>query len=154
MSDGSSGLDSQSLTFVVDGREFGVDILRVQEIRTWTRPMPIPWAPSWVKGVINLRGDIVPLVDVRERLGLPTQEPGELTGVLVVRATHGDQRRIVGLIVDSMSDVVSIAPETIKPPPDLGHSKESFSKGIAVLQDKLVTLLDVDGLLGAIGAPQ
>ncbi|MDX2013217.1 MAG: chemotaxis protein CheW [Myxococcaceae bacterium] len=151
MSDGSSGAEAQSLTFVVDEREFGVDILRVQEIRTWSPPMPIPWAPAWVKGVINLRGDIVPLVDVRERLGLAPRTPGEFTGVVVVRNRRAEGERVVGLIVDAMSDVVSIPDDVVKPAPDVGGAHDRSSRGIAVLHDKLVTLLDVDALLEGLG---
>jgi purine-binding chemotaxis protein CheW len=151
VSDGSAGGETQSLTFVVDEREFGVDILRVQEIRTWSRPMPIPWAPSWVKGVINLRGDIVPLVDVRERLGMSSRPPGEFTGVVVVRNRRAEGERVVGLIVDALSDVVSIPNDVIKPAPDLVGEKDRSARGIAILDDKLVTVLDVDALLDGLG---
>src|SRR5581483_734926 len=99
--------------------EYGVDILRVQEIRGWSRPMPVPRAPGFIKGVINLRGDVVPIADLRERLGLPTLAHGPLTVIIVLRVAGADRERIMGIIVDGMSDVTTVAVEDIKRPPEL-----------------------------------
>jgi len=137
---------SQLLTFVVAGEEFGVDILRVQEIRGWSRPMPLPKTPAYIKGVINIRGDIVPIADLRERLGLPSVEPGATTVIVVVRVEHGGKGRTMGFVVDAMSDVTALANDAIKPPPDLAdHAGVSgMASGIALVDERMITILDVD----------
>nr|HEX4315829.1 chemotaxis protein CheW [Kofleriaceae bacterium] len=136
----------QLLTFVVAGEEFGVDILRVQEIRGWSRPMPLPRTPAYIKGVINIRGDIVPIADLRERLGLHAVEVGPTTVIVVVRVSHGDQARTMGFVVDAMSDVTTIARDAVKPPPDLAETAGAagMASGIAVVDDRMITILDVD----------
>jgi purine-binding chemotaxis protein CheW len=140
----------QLLTFIVDGQEYGVDILRVQEIRGWTAPMPIPSAPSYIKGVINIRGDVVPIADMRERLGLPSLEYGQTTVVVVLRVAFGSRDRIMGVIVDAMSDVTSVPVDAIKPPPTFHAHELSLARGIATLEEKMITILDVDRIFGAI----
>src|SRR5882724_6391396 len=110
----------QFLTFVVDGEEYGVDILRVQEIRGWSQPMPIPNTPPLIKGVINIRGDIVPIADLRERLGLAQNAAGATTAVVVLRVSQGNRHRVMGIIVDAMSDGTNVPVEQIKPPPEFG----------------------------------
>jgi len=136
----------QLLTFVVAGEEFGVDILRVQEIRGWSRPMPLPKTPPYIKGVINIRGDIVPIADLRERLGLPSLEAGATTVIVVVRVEHGDQSRTMGFVVDAMSDVTTISRDAVKPPPDLAETAgvAGMASGIALVEQRMITILDVD----------
>ncbi|HEY1087920.1 MAG TPA: chemotaxis protein CheW [Archangium sp.] len=142
----------QVLTFVLNEQEFGVDILRVQEIRGWSAPMPIPQAPGYVKGVINLRGDIVPIADLRERLGFAHADYGPSTVVVVLRTQSAGQERVLGVIVDAMSDVMTLATSDIRPTPELiGGEEARHTKGIATVGDKLITLLNVDALFGAIG---
>jgi purine-binding chemotaxis protein CheW len=136
---------AQLLTFVIDTEEYGVEILRVQEIRGWSRPMPIPNTPSYVLGVINIRGDIVPIADLRERLGIERRAAGPTTAVVVLRVGQGARQRIMGIVVDAMSDVTDVAMDQIKPPPDFGAASQSgLTKGIATLADKMVTILEVD----------
>ena len=135
----------QLLTFVVDTEEYGVEILRVQEIRGWSKPMPIPNSPPYVLGVINIRGDIVPIADLRERLGMARQPHGPTTAVVVLRVAQGAHHRIMGIVVDAMSDVTDVAADQIKPPPDFGAATDGgLTKGIATLADKMVTILEVD----------
>lgn len=136
----------QLLTFVVATEEFGVDILRVQEIRGWSRPMPLPRTPSYIKGVINIRGDIVPIADLRERLGLAQLEAGPTTVIVVVRVEHAGQSRTVGFVVDAMSDVTTVGQEAVKPPPDLVDASgvASMASGIALVETRMITILDVD----------
>jgi purine-binding chemotaxis protein CheW len=135
----------QLLTFIVDDREYGVDILRVQEIRGWSPAMPIPNAPPYLRGVINIRGDIVPIADLRHRLGLPSLDYGETTVVVVLRVQFGGKERVMGIIVDAMSDVTSIPTSCVRPPPVLQDGKDALlARGIAALQDKMLTILDVD----------
>ena len=140
-----AGTMAQLLTFVVDTEEYGVEILRVQEIRGWSKPMPIPNTPSYVLGVINIRGDIVPIADLRERLGLEHRPYGATTAVVVLRVAQGARQRIMGIVVDAMSDVTNVPVGDIKPPPDFGaDAGTGLARGIATLADKMVTILDVD----------
>ena len=139
---------AQLLTFFLEQQEYGVDILRVQEIRGWSQPMPIPGAPSYIKGVINIRGDVVPIADLRERLGLPALDYGPTTAVVVLRVRYKNRDRIMGVIVDAMSDVTTVPGEALKPPPTFYDSKESLAKEIAALEDKMITILDVDCVFG------
>jgi purine-binding chemotaxis protein CheW len=136
----------QLLTFFVAGAEYGVDILRVQEIRGWSAPMPLPRTPPFVKGVINIRGDIIPIADLRERLGLPAHEPGATTAIVVVRIDHGGRSTVRGIVVDAMSDVTNVDAAQVKPPPEVAEAAgfAAFARGIAIVDDKLITILDVD----------
>jgi len=139
---------AQLLTFFLDDQEYGVDILRVQEIRGWSAPMPIPGAPPYIKGVINIRGDVVPIADLRERLGLSTLEYGTTTAVVVLRVRYKNRDRIMGVVVDAMSDVTTVPGEALRPPPTFHDSAESLAKEIATLDDKMITILDVDCVFG------
>jgi purine-binding chemotaxis protein CheW len=136
----------QLLTFVVAGEEFGVDILRVQEIRGWSRPMPLPRTPPYIRGVINIRGDIVPIADLRERLGIDSLVPGPTTVIVVVRVEHASRNRTMGFVVDAMSDVTTVERDAIKPPPELAESggMASMASGIALVEQRMITILDVD----------
>jgi len=135
----------QLLTFVVAGEEFGVDILRVQEIRGWSRPMPLPRTPSYIRGVINIRGDIVPIADLRERLGLASLTPGPTTVIVVVRVEHASRNRTMGFVVDAMSDVTTVDHASVKPPPELAETTTtSMASGIALVEQRMITILDVD----------
>jgi purine-binding chemotaxis protein CheW len=135
----------QLLTFVVAGEEFGVDILRVQEIRGWSRPMPLPRTPPYIRGVINIRGDIVPIADLRERLGLESLVPGPTTVIVVVRVEHGPRNRTMGFVVDAMSDVTTVERDSVKPPPELAESSgAAMASGIALVEQRMITILDVD----------
>ncbi len=136
----------QLLTFVVAGEEFGVDILRVQEIRGWSRPMPLPRTPPYIRGVINIRGDIVPIADLRERLGLPSLVPGPTTVIVVVRVEHANRNRTMGFVVDAMSDVTTVERDAVKPPPELAETTAgaSMASGIALVEQRMITILDVD----------
>ena len=135
----------QLLTFVVAGEEFGVDILRVQEIRGWSRPMPLPRTPPYIRGVINIRGDIVPIADLRERLGIESLTPGPTTVIVVVRVEHGQRNRTMGFVVDAMSDVTTVENESVKPPPELAETTTtSMASGIALVEQRMITILDVD----------
>jgi purine-binding chemotaxis protein CheW len=135
----------QLLTFFVANEEYGVDILRVQEIRGWSAPMPVPNSPSYIEGVINIRGDIVPIADLRERLGLPRLPGGPTTAVVVLRVTQKGRQRVMGIVVDAMSDVTNIPHDSIKPAPDFGeHASSLLTKGIATVSEKMITILNVD----------
>jgi len=136
--------DLQILTFFVNGDEYAVDILSVQEIRSWAAPMPIPHAPSFVKGVINIRGEIVPIVDLRSRLGFPEGVP-DTTTVIVVMRDKSTVPRVLGVVVDAMSDVLNVLNDMIKPTPV--QSESGVTMGIIAMPDKMIGLLNPDLLL-------
>jgi purine-binding chemotaxis protein CheW len=139
----------QFLTFVLAGEHYGVDILRVREIRGWVPVTPIPNAPSYVQGVLNLRGTIVPVFDLRMRFGLPRQEYGATTVVIVLAVTApAGARRILGVVVDAVSDVFNVPAEEIRPAPDFGSTvRTEFIQGMASIGERLIVLLDTDRLL-------
>jgi len=140
----------QYLTFTLGEEEYGVDILRVQEIKGWQRVTPIPNTPHYVKGVINLRGTIVPVIDLRERFGMSAQEYSKFTVVVMVRVVSaGGRERIMGLVVDALSEVYTFQSEQIRPAPEFGAAlRTNFLRGLATVDDnKMVIILDVDELL-------
>jgi purine-binding chemotaxis protein CheW len=146
----------QFLTFVLGGEEYGVTILQVQGIQGWDRVTPIPNTPEYILGVINLRGAIVPIVDLRRRFGMPAAEFGPTTVVIVVRvAQENRNERTLGLVVDAVSEVCNVNAADRKPAPDFGsHIKTDFVKGLATVDKRMVILLDIDrlvseGLLGS-----
>ena len=150
---GAARESEQLLTFIIDGEEYGVDILRVQEIRSWSNPMPIPNTPPFIKGVINIRGDIVAIADLRERLSLPRLPYGPTTVVVVLHVGQEGQHRVMGIIVDAMSDVTNVASSAIKPPPVFRDSGSApLAKGILTLESKMITILDVDRIFDDAGA--
>jgi purine-binding chemotaxis protein CheW len=150
---GTASASEQLLTFIVDGEEYGVDILRVQEIRSWSNPMPIPNTPHYIKGVINIRGDVVAIADLRERLSLPRLDYGPTTVVVVLRVGGGTHERVMGVIVDAMSDVTTVPQSAIKSPPAFKSNHEgSVTKGIVTLENKMITILDVDRIFDASSA--
>lgn len=135
---------SQFLTFQLGDELYGVDILRVQEIKGYTTVTKIPNTPSHIKGVLNLRGTIVPIVELRTKFGMPTIEYTLFTVIVVVVI----QEKIMGLVVDAVSDVLNIDKKDIQPPPQFGAKVDvSFLNGIGKSGDKLVALLDMDRLL-------
>lgn len=141
---------NQYLTFQLGEEFYGIDILRVQEIKGYTAVTRIPNTPAHIKGVLNLRGTIVPVVELRTKFGMPTIDYTSFTVVIIVVVNE----RVVGLVVDSVSDVLNIASQNVQSAPQLGTQIDvSFLTGIGKCGDKLVSLLDVDRLLNDIGAP-
>lgn len=139
----------QFLSFTLGNEEYGVDILRVQEIRSWEPVSRIPNVPSYEKGVVNLRGAIVPIIDLRERFGLGYKEYSPLTVVVVLQIqTEEGKARVMGVVVDSVSDVVDVDKKTIQEAPDFGTKVSTeFINGLASVDDRMVMLLDVEKLL-------
>lgn len=139
---------NQYLTFILAGEEYGVDILQVQEIKGWDNVTKIPNAPLYIKGVMNLRGAIVPIIDLRQRFNLENLEYGLMTVVIVLKVTSDGRERTMGIVVDAVSDVYDIAKDDIKPPPDFGDSISiEFLKGLATVDKKMVMILDINHLL-------
>jgi purine-binding chemotaxis protein CheW len=134
----------QQLTFNLAGEEYGVDILSVREIRGWSRVTRIPQTPEHLLGVLNLRGAIVPIMDLRLRFGLERESYGDSTVVIIVAVAE----RLFGIVVDAVSDVVDIDPAAIKPVPDMGAVVDTrYLKGLATHVERMVMLLDVDKLM-------
>ena len=134
------------LVFILGSEEYGVDILKVQEIRGYEKVTPIPAAPAYLKGIVNLRGVIVPLVDMRVRFGLAEPRYDATTVVVILRVAG----RIIGLVVDAVSDVVHLAPNDVKEAPALGSVVDSsFLAGLATRDDRMILLLDIEKLLSS-----
>lgn len=145
-----SEADNEYLTFLLAGEEYGVDILRVQEIRGWSPVTEMPNTPSYLRGVINLRGVIVPIVDLRERFNRPSTEYDATTVVIVLRATIEGDKRVVGIVVDAVSDVHKVDTNDVKPAPNFGSNVDSqFLMGMATIDEKIIILLSADKLLNA-----
>jgi purine-binding chemotaxis protein CheW len=139
---------TQYLSFVLGTEEYGVDILRVQEIRSWEPVSRVPNVPPHEKGVVNLRGAIVPIIDLRERFSLSKVEYTPLTVVVVLQTGSGNHTRIMGVVVDSVSDVISIEKSEIQGAPDFGTKvSNEFINGLVSVNERMVMLLDVDKLL-------
>lgn len=139
---------SQYLTFSLAEEEYGVDILRVQEIKGWTPVTRIPNTPDYMRGVLNMRGTIVPIIDLRMRFNLDEAQYTPTTVVIVLSVMAGDRKRILGVVVDGVSDVVSVSADDIKATPDFGTAVNTeFIQGLATTNEKMVMLLDIDQLL-------
>ncbi len=139
----------QFLSFTLGEEEYGVEILRVQEIRSWEPVSRIPNVPSYEKGVVNLRGAIVPIIDLRERFGLNHSEYTPLTVVVVLQAQNEKgNTRIMGVVVDSVSDVIDVDKKTIQSAPNFGTKVSTeFINGLTSVNKRMVMLLDVEKLL-------
>ncbi len=138
----------QFLSFTLGEEEYGVDILSVQEIRSWEPVSRIPNVPSYEKGVVNLRGAIVPIIDLRERFNLAHSEYTNLTVVVVLQTTLKGRSRTMGVVVDSVSDVNDIDADSIQSSPDFGTKVSTeFISGLALVDERMLILLDVKKLL-------
>ncbi|HDN26415.1 MAG TPA: chemotaxis protein CheW [Thioploca sp.] len=151
MNSDTSNVANKYLTFVLATEEYAVDILRVQEIKGWNKVTTIPNTPGYICGVINLRGTIVPIIDLRLRFNLEHLAYGQMTVVVVVKVLSVDgKERIMGIVVDGVSDVYDVAEADIKPPPDFGSViTTEFVKGLATVDEKMVIVLDIDRLLNS-----
>ena len=140
----------QYLTFMLAGEEYGVDILRVQEIKGWGKVTPIPGTPEYVRGVMNLRGTIVPILDLRKRFSMDQIDYGPTTVVIVLRVECEGRDRIMGVVVDAVSDVYAVPAEELSPPPDFGGNVHvEFVRGLATVDEKMVIILNIDKLLNS-----
>lgn len=141
-----SGVDShQYLTFRLDTEEFGIEILRVQEIKGYDHLTPVPSTPHYVKGVMNLRGTVVPIIELRSRFGMEARDVDAFTVIIVVNVGS----RVVGLLVDTVSDVLDIPVDCICDTPDIASGVgENYLTGMGKVNNKLVMLLDLPQLIG------
>jgi len=136
----------EMLVFLLGSEEYGVDILKVQEIRGLEKVTPIPKAPDFLKGMVNLRGDIVPVIDLRTKFGLADVRDAATTVMIVLRIAG----RFVGAVVDGVSDVVRLAPNEIKQAPRLGTVVDSaYLAGVATQGGRMILALDIEHLLSS-----
>lgn len=137
------------LTFKLGVEHYAIDILKVQEIRGYEAVTRIASAPVSVKGVINLRGNIVPIIDMRIRFNLPCASYDSFTVVIIVNVGS----RVIGMVVDGVSDVVNLSPQQIEPGPTMGVIDQSCITGLGTIGERMLILLDVGALLANIDAP-
>jgi purine-binding chemotaxis protein CheW len=144
----SAADNGQFLTFTLQNEEYGIEILKVQEIKGFSKITPIPNAPSFVRGVMNLRGTVVPIIDLRARFSMTEKDYDQFTCIIVVNVGT----RVVGLVVDTVSDVLNIPNDSIADPPELASVGDSSCiTGMGKLGERIVMLLDTGRLVGAEG---
>jgi purine-binding chemotaxis protein CheW len=142
----TTGSNRESLAFKLGSEEYGIDILKVQEIRGYDAVTRIANTPDFIKGVINLRGVIVPIMDMRIRFNLGTPTYDSLTVVIILHIAD----RTIGMVVDSVSDVITLAPEQIKPAPKMGTALDTdYLIGLGTIDDRMIILVDIDRLLSS-----
>ena len=142
----AGGSACEFVAFRIGAQEFCIDIMSVREIRGWTPATPLPHAPSYVRGVINLRGSVLPIVDLAERLGFPPIEATVRQVIIVVQV--GGQ--IIGLLVDAVSDILTQSTENIQPTPDIATDVvKSFVRGVLAIEGRMIGLVELDSLMSA-----
>jgi len=136
-------MSRQLITFEIGDRRLGIDIMAVREIRAWSPATPLPNVPAHVRGVVNLRGVVLPVIDLRLRLGWGTTDPSARHVIIVVRIAD----QLQGIIVDAVSDIVTLVPDHIQPVPEVGEvTATAFLEGIATIDDRLIMILGLDRL--------
>ena len=141
-----SGFAQELLTFTLGAEEYAIDILKVQEIRGYDAVTTIANAPSFIKGVINLRGTIVPIVDLRIKFSVGVAEYTPFTVVIILNIGG----RVVGMVVDSVSDVTTLAPAQIRPAPEMGTAfNTDYLIGLGTLDERMLILVDIDKLMSS-----
>jgi purine-binding chemotaxis protein CheW len=138
------GLSNEFLTFTLGKEEYGLDILKVQEIRGYDAVTAIANSPAFIKGVINLRGIIVPIVDMRIKFNLGKVEYNEYTVVIILNVAN----RVVGMVVDGVSDVITLKPDQIKPAPEFGSAFDTrYLTGLGTVDNRMLILVDIEKLM-------
>jgi purine-binding chemotaxis protein CheW len=140
----SAGAPREFVAFRIGVQEFCIDIMSVREIRGWTPATALPHAPTYVRGVINLRGSVLPIVDLAERLGFPPTDASARQVIIVVQV--GAQ--IVGLLVDAVSDILTLTTETIQPTPEVASAfVKSFVRGMLAIDGRMIGVIELDGIM-------
>jgi purine-binding chemotaxis protein CheW len=143
---GKSTAANEFIAFRIGEQEFCIDIMSVREIRGWTPATALPHAPPYVRGVINLRGSVLPIVDLSQRLGFPPTETGARQVIIVVQV--GSQ--IIGLLVDAVSDILSQPADAIQPTPEVAEdAARSFIRGVMAVDGRMIGLIELDSLMPA-----
>ncbi|HEX6958582.1 MAG TPA: chemotaxis protein CheW [Ferrovibrio sp.] len=146
-----TAVSNEYLTFAIDAQVYGIDILSVREIRAWTEVTNLPNTPDFVRGIINLRGTIVPIYDLRVRLGGGRTEPTRMHVVIVVEAANGT----FGLLVDSVSDILSIEERDLQPVPQTDMSADyQFLSAIVAREERMVSIINLDRLVNGAAAAE
>ncbi|WP_300055004.1 chemotaxis protein CheW [uncultured Roseobacter sp.] len=135
------------LTFQLADQEYSLDIMSVREIRGWTKTTPLPHAPSYMKGVINLRGTVLPVMDLSERLGLKPQRQTDRNVIIVVN--HDDV--MTGLLVDAVSDIIALTDEDLQPPPELQTSNSpNVVNALTLIDERMIRVLDLSSIVTSV----
>lgn len=135
------------IAFAIGGQEFCVEVTSVREIRGWTPATPVPQAPGFVRGIINLRGALLPIVDLAARLGYPSAEPTVRSVIMVAEVGRQD----IGLLVDGVSDIFTVAGDQIQPTPDVASDQaRSYVRGVISIDKRMISLLAIDNLISPI----
>jgi purine-binding chemotaxis protein CheW len=138
----------QYLTFVVSGERLGVDVSRIMEIIEVGQMTDVPLAPDFIRGVINLRGAVLPVVDLSVRLGRGQSNITKRSCIVVVK---GDGQQAIGMLVDEVSEILEVAPDMVKPPPSFGNEvRTDFIKGMGQVDDRFIVLLEISGVLSSV----
>ncbi|HWK67418.1 MAG TPA: chemotaxis protein CheW [Rhizobiaceae bacterium] len=136
--------NSELIAFRIGGQEFCVDIMSVRDIRGWTQTTPLPHSPDYVKGVINLRGSVLPVIDLAARLGFKPTEPTARHVIIVTQVNN----QSVGLLVEAVSDILTINAATIQPTPDVASElARVFMKGVLAIEGRMISLISLDCVL-------
>jgi purine-binding chemotaxis protein CheW len=134
---------AELLSVRIGDQDFALDIMAVREIRGWIASTPLPHAPSFIKGMINLRGVVLAIVDLAERLGLPTRDPDSSSVVVVVEA----RGRIIGLVVDAVSDIIAVNDDMVQSPPDVGADTATLIPGVLTLEGRIVSIIAIPAIV-------
>jgi purine-binding chemotaxis protein CheW len=141
-----TGSSRELISFRIGEQEFCVDIMVVREIRGWTPATPLPRSPSFLRGVINLRGAVLPIVDLAARLGFEPAEPTQRHVIIVAQI----DRQIVGLLVDAVSDILTVGDDVVQPPPDVASDMvRNFVQGLLAIDGRMISLISLNRILPA-----
>jgi len=140
MTDAQNPQSIELLTFQLADQEYSLDIMSVREIRGWTRATPLPHAPKFMKGVINLRGTVLPVMDLAQRLGLAAREQNDRNVIIVVK----HEETMTGLLVDAVSDIIALTSDDLQPPPELSSgSANGVVNALTLIDDRMIRVLDL-----------
>jgi len=135
---------TQWVTFRLANEKYGINVMRVQEVLRMTEIAPVPGAPDYVLGIINLRGNVVTVIDTRRRFGLPEQEPDDQTRIVIIEA----ENQVVGILVDSVAEVADVVTSQVETAPNVGNDESSkYIQGVSSQEGELLILVDVNKLL-------
>jgi purine-binding chemotaxis protein CheW len=134
---------AELLSVRIGDQDFALDIMAVREIRGWIASTPLPHAPGFIKGMINLRGVVLAIVDLAERLGLPTRDPDSSSVVVVVESCG----RIIGLVVDAVSDIIAVNDDMVQSPPDVGADTATLIPGVLTLEGRIVSIIAIPAIV-------
>ncbi|HOK67781.1 MAG TPA: chemotaxis protein CheW [Anaerohalosphaeraceae bacterium] len=140
--------EGKYLTFAIGNEEFGIEILQIREIIGYVPVTPVPKSPVYLKGILNLRGQVIPVIDLRLKFGMPEKEITDQTCIVIIETQTAEGATLTGLIVDRVSEVLEIEAEQIEPAPSLGSTIDtSFLRGIAKTNDSVKLLLEIDSVV-------